>query len=594
MRRDLKELLGAFAFVLGSFILFLLVFEQGLVIPKWLIPLGRMHPLLLHLPIVLILMATVMDFFKPQRAADPSDAYDALSGYMLLAGIITSGITVVMGIFLAAEGGYAPAAVFRHKWTGVFVFYLAWGMHLLKNSSLGSLTVTRFLSVFTAVLVILTGYLGASLTHGDNFFWQPVTTVSAPHDRYDFPAVAQSTLTDLNSDYRVVRPVAVNSPALAVNLYNQREYAPKTLDELKEVRRQVVSLQLSRMPVTDNDLKYVARLENLERLNLNFSDITGKGLETLTSLKRLEYLSLAGTRVTYRDLQKSLPLFERLTFVSVWDTPLSASEMKQLQDAFSYLTVQGNYSEDGGKPIKLNPPRLANKARVFEDSLAVQLFHPIRDVEIRFTTDGTAPDSVASSRFTGMSVVHATTVLKARAYKKGWLSSEPAILYVYRRAHHPDTAILLSRLNRVHTAKGAQTFFDGELGKFNANSPAWANNWGGVIGNDLVLLLRYDSLRLVNSVSLNTLIELETFLFPPSAIEVWGGPSADALHEIGRTSFAMPGDYRKPYIQLSECHFKPAHVRYLKIIAKPVMKLPEWHKRKGKPALLLVDEILVN
>jgi hypothetical protein len=40
--------------------------------------------------------------------------------------------------------------------------------------------------------------------------------------------------------------------------------------------------------------------------------------------------------------------------------------------------------------------------------------------------------------------------------------------------------------------------------------------------------------------------------------------------------------------------FKPQSVSYIKIIAKPLKKLPEWHPSKGNPALLMVDEILIN
>jgi hypothetical protein len=40
--------------------------------------------------------------------------------------------------------------------------------------------------------------------------------------------------------------------------------------------------------------------------------------------------------------------------------------------------------------------------------------------------------------------------------------------------------------------------------------------------------------------------------------------------------------------------FKPQSVSYIKIIAKPLKKLPEWHPSKGNPALFMVDELLIN
>jgi hypothetical protein len=40
--------------------------------------------------------------------------------------------------------------------------------------------------------------------------------------------------------------------------------------------------------------------------------------------------------------------------------------------------------------------------------------------------------------------------------------------------------------------------------------------------------------------------------------------------------------------------FKPTNFKELKIIAKPLEKIPQWHGAKDKRALLLVDEIFLN
>ena len=154
--------------------------------------------------------------------------------------------------------------------------------------------------------------------------------------------------------------------------------------------------------------------------------------------------------------------------------------------------------------------------------------------------------------------------------------------------------MLLSKLNRVHPANGAQTFFDHQLGTFNANSPAWANNWAGFRNNNMELLLEFKNPKEISSVAMNTLIETETSIFPPAIIEIWGGPSADKIQLITRMNPQHPKDYRKPFIELNECKVPKQKVSYLKIIAKPVMKLPAWHKNKNNPALLLVDEVLIN
>jgi Leucine-rich repeat (LRR) protein len=57
------------------------------------------------------------------------------------------------------------------------------------------------------------------------------------------------------------------------------------------------------MPIKDEDLSTIAQFENLEKLNLNNTDITGKTLTKFQSLSKLKSLSLSGTKVTKESLK---------------------------------------------------------------------------------------------------------------------------------------------------------------------------------------------------------------------------------------------------------------------------------------------------
>lgn len=723
MKGNQNDLRGSFLFALNIFIVFLLLFESKLVIPLWLQPVGRMHPLVLHFPIVLLLLSLLMEFFRYKTEFSANEFYQRFTADLLLAGVVTAGVTVIMGLFLSQEEGYNDAALQWHKWSGVSVFFFASAIYTVRKSRWYKDSLAKAGAVITTLCLISAGHFGGALTHGDNFIWQPVmvrTDAIVPvgeavvfghvirpvfeskcmschnpdklkgklmltdsaailkggksgelfvpgrpelslmmrrlqlpledkkhmppsgkpqltdnertllhhwivsgtpfnvkvmdlpetdslriaamrillpaegQEVFPFPAVAHETLEKLNSNYRVVSPLAKNSPALTVNIYNRETYTPRTLEELKEVKTQLISLDLGKMPVKDEDLQYIVRFENLRRLNLNFSDITGEGLQTLSSLEHLNSLSVAGTNVNYRQLRQYLPLFEKLETLAVWNTGLSADEVRLLQSEFRNVKIFGG-AVDGSQPlIKLNPPRLRNKSAVFDDSIVLALSHPVKGAEIRYTIDGSEPDSLTSGLFKGQIVLRKSTQIKARAFKEGWLTSDVAVLSVYGSRYKPDTVILLSRLNRVHPANGAQTFFDRALGTFNANSPAWANNWAGFVRNDMALLARFDTPTPISSVSLNTLNETENVIFPPEAIEIWGGDSEDDLVLLHRASPAVPAESRKPYISLIDCEFRTKHVRCLKIVARPLTKIPVWHKNKNRPALLLVDEILLN
>jgi Leucine-rich repeat (LRR) protein len=133
---------------------------------------------------------------------------------------------------------------------------------------------------------------------------------------------------------------------LAVNLYNKSAYTPEKLADLSTIKEQVVHLSLNKMPVKDTDLKQIRAFKNLKKLNLSFTDITGKGLTELTTLEQLKTLSLSGTNVQYADLQKLIGQFKSLKTVSLWNTELTTVQIAQLQKANARIEFIAGF--DGG------------------------------------------------------------------------------------------------------------------------------------------------------------------------------------------------------------------------------------------------------
>ena len=718
---------GLFALVV--FTVFLLLFGDKIVVPAWLQPLGRMHPLLLHFPIVLLLLAMGMEAFRfgtansSSRTAEPEFYRNFLTN-LLLIGTLFAGITVIMGLFLSKEDGYSGQVLQWHKWSGVGIFSVSSLVYWGRNKAWYNARVARLGALTTVVFLIGAGHYGATLTHGDNFLFEPISKqlkagpvsldqalvfthviqpifeqkcvnchnpdklkgelnltsaewirkggktgklfvagqpdsslllqrIHLPMDEkkhmpptgksqltpqeiallsfwvkgraefkkkvidlpptdslrfiasalfkpveqaneFDFDAADEETIKKLNDDYRTVAPLARESPALSVNVYNRTAYTPEKLAELSLVKQQVVYLNLNKMPVKDADLKRVSQFENLQKLDLNFTDITGKGLTELAGLNQLKTLSLSGTKVSYDDLQKQIGAFKRLKTVSVWSTKITASQIEQLRKANREIDFITGFNGADSEPITLNPPQIKNSSTIFSRPLALQLKHPIKGVQVRYTTDGTEPDSLKSPIFTNQTVIDQSTLVKAKAYKAGWFSSGVATFDLYKTTHIPDSVNLLLPLNPVHQADGAHTFFDGKLGTFNANSPAWANNWAGFKKNDMALVSEFRKPVRVSSVALRIMIEEETGIFPPGTVEVWGGDSRDRMKLMATLRPGQPVKKSTPILKAVTCVFTPQTVSYLKIIAKPVSQLPSWHSNKGKPALLLIDEVFIN
>jgi predicted CXXCH cytochrome family protein len=705
-------------------LLFFLLFESFIRLPVWFQSLGRMHPLMLHFPIALLLLALLMEFFRFSPKYIGQEFYQSFTKNLFLFAAFTSLITALMGLFLSLEEGYSGDVLDRHKWSGTAMVFLASILYSIRNRSWYRAKIAQISSGVTAATLILAAHFGATLTHGDDFILSPIlqartVTVSfedaqvfdhlilpilenkctschnnskskgdllltnkedflkggktgvifvggnpeeslifqrmhlplddeehmppankpqltaeekaliaqwiksdlpfetrvatlpatdslrmmaenflkptSVEEVYDFPQADAGTIEKLNNEYRVLTPVSRDSPALHVTLFSKANYSSASVEELVAVSEQIVSLNLAKMPVKDAEMKTLAKFINLNRLNLNFTEISGQGLEQLKSLKKLRHLSLSGTSVDYKSLQSLMKNFSNLHSLTVWDTPITPAEVDKLRKEYVGIKLVAGRVETAEDILQLNLPQLANSSNIFEESMVLELGHPIRDVEIRFSLDGTEPDRENSPKFVvGKTILKEGKLVKARAYKEGWLASEVSTFNVYQNRHLPDTVVLLSRLNRVHPANGAQTFFDKEMGKFNANSPAWANNWAGFYQNNMELLLEYKVPVSVSDIGIQILVEPSNVIFPPSSLELWGGNGLNELKLIGKMKPKQPTQEGKPYIELISFEVKPFEGKFFKVVAKPVEKIPTWSKRKGGAALLLVDEMFVN
>ncbi|TDB61171.1 c-type cytochrome domain-containing protein [Arundinibacter roseus] len=724
MNQKIRILAEQILVAMGIFIAFLLLFESKLMLPLWLQSAGRLHPLLLHFPIVLLVVALLMSFFENQFDAAGRLVVQQLSRTIYLTGVFLAGVTVVFGIFLSQEGGYAAEPLQGHKWTGSGLYFAGIGTYFLIYIRPISQTFARVASVFVVVGLIVTGHLGATLTHGEGYVLAPfqtktlTTTVALedaivfehviqpileqkcischnedkqkgelllvsqeallkggksgklfvagnpeislllqrihlpmnekkhmpptgkvqlteeektllalwiqakanfklkitdlpatdslrlvasrllspatlPEERYAFEPADAQTLARLQTDYRTIAPLAVGSPAVAVNVYNQAQFSRKTLEELLEIQEQVVSLTLAKMPVTDADLDLIASFKNLRKLNLNFTEIAGTTLPKLSALPSLHTLTLTGTKVTFGQLAKNLPQLKSLKQVSVWDTDLTPQEQTKLQKLFPGISFALGFQEESAAPLQLNPPQVQNQTLVFNQKLPVKLMHPIRDVEIRYTTDGSEPDSLTSPVFKSL-IITENTKLVARAFKKGWYGSSSVSFDFLKNSFQPDSLRLLYPLNRVHLAEGAHTFFDGKLGAIGANNPAWANFWAGARAQDMGVEARFDNPVTISSFGLHYMIEEDTGIFPPEWVEVWGGNDPEHVKLLMKLKPPMPAKGDSPTLKIAQGSCVPVSVKYLKIVARPLTAIPAWHRSKGNKALLLVDELFLN
>ncbi len=697
-----------------TFLLFILLFENVLDIPGWLKVAGRMHPMFLHFPIVLLLLS----FLSLWMPFQEEKIWRWLEGLRLVAAL-SAVITAIMGLILSLEDDRTGNLMQWHKWGGVTVALSAFVFYYLPAIVSNRKIASRAFTVFGTIAIIATGHWGAALTHGDNYLLAPIAKEksvpfdqalvyrdvvrpvlqqkcvschseenakggllmdnieglikggktgplfvpgapemslliqrihlpadakkhmppkskpalsedeaallyswirsgalldkkvallpaqdsfrllasrflgspgeASPDHQFDFSPAENKTISSLNNNYRSIEPLGMGSPALAVHFYGRSNFTSKALEELLPVDQQVTELSLARMPVKDDDLKTVSRFQNLETLNLNYTDITDNGLAHLASMKKLQHIALSGTQITSTALN-ALASLPRLSKIFIWDTPIDSTETKLLRRKYAKLDFETGFAASDQMLIALSPPVISRPSGVIDHDTIVTIKHPFKDVDIRYTLDGSPPDSVSGILYRAPVAINSDVKLTARAFKKGWYGSSPAQSTYIKRSVKPDSIELVTPPDPKYSLTDANLLSDGDLGELNFGNGKWL----GYQKNEATFNVVFSRASLISRIMLNMLQNTRNSLFPAVKIEFWGGTDKNKLSLLGKIIPSMP-EKEEPSKQLkTEITFTPAMLKYIRIKAYPLAALPGWHKSKGKPAWIFVSEIVIN
>jgi len=407
---------------------------------------------------------------------------------------------------------------------------------------------------------------------------------------YDFSAASDKEIEKLNNTNRLIHPIALESPALAVNFYNRQNYTTASLKELQSLKTQIVQLDMAYMPLKEEDINVITQFANLRKLNLNFSTVPGKSLGLLSRMPLLSQLSLSGTTVNKNELMP-LTALPKLKAIYLWNAPITTTEITALKQSNNKIQFETGFMNDT-LVLKLNPPVLETEERIVSDApLVLKLKHYIKGVTIRYTTDGTNPDSLHAAVYKDDVVMDKSGVFKAKAFKPGWSGSDSIVATFYKNTYRADSIRSLTPLDSVYKGTaGAKTLINGEKGESNFRSGKWL----GFRRNKMEMVLHYANPVTVSSVTLSSAIEIGGYIMPPASIEIWGGTSEKNMTRLSHITPQQPDSISASYMRGFDCNFKPTQISFLRVIAVPVAVLPKWHPGKGQKGWLFTDEIFVN
>jgi len=134
--------------------------------------LGHFHVVLVHLPIGILLLACIFQWLE--RKQKFSSLHHA-AGLSFSIGMVCAVFSVVTGYFLSLSGDYDEQLVNTHQWFGISVACVSIVMYYLHRRSAPVRTQTSF-SILLFLLIIITGHLGGSITHGSDYLTKSLST----------------------------------------------------------------------------------------------------------------------------------------------------------------------------------------------------------------------------------------------------------------------------------------------------------------------------------------------------------------------------------------------------------------------------------
>lgn len=129
--------------------------------------LGRLHPVILHLPIGFMFLAFMMEVHSRWKQ---NTTFKSAITFSLFWGMIGSILAAGSGYLLSLNGGYEEELLFNHKYLGIGVAIVSIVLYFI-NVNHNKSENKFYLPVFslTILAVLLTGHFGGSLTHGSDF-----------------------------------------------------------------------------------------------------------------------------------------------------------------------------------------------------------------------------------------------------------------------------------------------------------------------------------------------------------------------------------------------------------------------------------------
>ncbi len=403
----------------------------------------------------------------------------------------------------------------------------------------------------------------------------------------DLASISDGEIADLNGDYCTVLRKYHNSNALQVLIFPHPEYAGRELEELASVANNVVELSVGSLPLTLADMERIGNFSNLELLDMHEAEFPMEGLSELTRLTKLKTLKVYRTPLGDNELQ-TLESLSSLNELYAYQTSISDEGVASMEAAAPQLAIFRTAPEVSDFKSVLTVPKLDPDRQFFREPFYVKIDYPLKDIDIRYTLDGSNPDENSLAMRDSL-LIDRDLEMRFYAASEGWEPSPLDSIIFMRSDVLPVTSTL------VHDPAVRYEGTPDELFDLVKGSPNFSDGpWIAYINDPFILKCDLDEATVLDEIVLSTLTNPGSYIFPPERIRIYGGTSEDNLRLINQMAPAKLEDSTSPRLDYYRLAMNDASVKYLRIEIIPIRRLPSWHPAKGEPGWFFIDEVVMK
>ncbi len=224
------------------------------------------------------------------------------------------------------------------------------------------------------------------------------------------------------------------------------------------------------------------------------------------------------------------------------------------------------------------------------NSLGMRVAVGVPGVEVRYTTDGSAP-TPASPLFADSTRFGGEGTMRFQGFYRGEkLGDGPTFTVVPSLARGRPYA-LTTPPSPQYPGTGARTLTDGALGSLDFHGGLW-QGWQGPSLEAVIDLGRLTPVSVVEGSFQQT---TQSWILLPRDFTVWLSDDGTTWRGAGAVASDQPPERREPFLyRLAVAMPSGTVARWVKVRATNPGPLPAWHPGAGSPSWIFCDEIIVR